>query len=64
MAKSVEPLPSTDETSDEDSIIEALMATERSRRQEVLRVADEIAARTAGRPHTDSVILIREGRAR
>ncbi len=64
MAKSVEPLPATDEPSDEDSLIEALAATERSRRQEVLRIADEIATRTAGRPHTDSVILIREGRGR
>ena len=64
MAKSVEPLPAADEPSDEDSLIEALVTTERRRRQEVLRVADEIAARTAGRSHTDSVILIREGRAR
>ncbi len=64
MATSVEPLPASDEHSDEDSLIEALAATERSRRQEVLRIADEIARRTAGRPHTDSVLLIREGRAR
>lgn len=64
MAKSVEPLPATDEPSDEDSLIEALSATERVRRQEVLRIADEIAARTAGRAHTDSVTLVREGRAR
>ena len=64
MAKSVEPPPASDEHSDEDSLIEALVATERSRRQEVLRIADEIARRTAGRPHTDSVLLIREGRAR
>lgn len=64
MAKSVAPLPATDEPSDEYSLIEVLVATERSRRQEVLRIADEIATRTAGRPHTDSVILIREGRAR
>lgn len=64
MAKSVEPLPASDEHSDEDSLIEALAATERSRRQEVMRIADEIARHTAGRPHTDSVLLIREGRAR
>lgn len=63
MAKSGQALPPTDEHSDEDSLVEALVATERSRRLEVLRVADEIAARTAGRPHTDSVTLIGEGRS-
>ena len=62
MAKSAEPLPVADEPSDEDSLIEAMLATERSRRQEVLRIADEIAARTAGRMHTDSALLVREGR--
>ena len=64
LAKSIDPLLPTDESSDEDSLIEALVATERSRRREVLRVADEVAARTSGRQHTDSVLLIREGRTR
>ena len=64
MAKPIEHLPRADELSDEDSLIEALVATERGRRREVLRIADEVAARTADRPHTDSATLIREGRAR
>lgn len=64
MGRSAEPLSAADETSDEVSLVEALIATERGRRRELLRIADEIVQRTSGRPHTDSVTLIREGRAR
>ena len=59
------PLPTSDEHSDEDSLVGRLIEQiDRTRRAEFLRRADAIAERSRGRAQVDSVELLREDRER